>query len=167
MRTALDAPRSALNEHEVTFVDNIREHGWFDTYVFSNEGEASFSYTTGFWVTLGAPEIVVFSLDRIVAHDVLWDIFRDVRDGKQIKIGRYDADVFANGGAYFFPVARKFYPKFLGWSRWFYGNDEFPCLQLVWPDRQGNFLWQDGFEVQFRDDQPDLSEDSWVKALVH
>ena len=86
MRTALDAPLSALDEHERKFVANIRTHGWHDMRVAPDEEGPGFSYTTGFWLTLGVPEVIVFSLKP--AHDVLWDVFRDIKAGRQIVAGK-------------------------------------------------------------------------------
>ena len=166
MRTALDMPPRALDADESDFVTNIRTHGWFGTSVFADDEGPGFTYTTGFWVNLGFPEIILFSLTSETAHDVLWDVYRDVKSGRKITVGAYVASVFANGGAYFLPVAKQHYPDYLGWSRWFYGGDDFPCLQLVWGDTRDMFPWQAGFEDRFRNRQPDLSPEGWIKALA-
>src|SRR5262245_1598505 len=63
MRTALDALTSQLDQHEQDFVAKIREFGWFGTNVFEDAEGPGFSYTTGFWVSLGVPEVIVFSLN--------------------------------------------------------------------------------------------------------
>ncbi len=161
MLTALDTDDSALDEHERDFVAKIREHGWFRTSVLAEGEEAAFSYTTGLWTTLGHPEVIVFGLKSDTAHSVLWDIFRDVKDGKALSAGMRLPDVFGNTDAYLFKVATTHYPEYLGWNRWFYRGDDFPCLQLVWPDRNKVFPWQDGFQGEFRGVQPDLSVQGW------
>jgi hypothetical protein len=161
MRTALDAPLDALDDHEKDFVSNIREHGWFRTSVFAEDGHVGFSYTTGLWLTLGFPEIIVFSLKTETAHSILWDVFRDVKSGKRPPIGK-PTDIFANMDGVLFPVDHEHYAEHLGWSRWFYGGDDFPCLQLVWPDTRGVFPWQPGAEERFREDQPDLTTKGWA-----
>jgi hypothetical protein len=166
MATALDAPTSALDEHEQNFVAKIRAHGWFGTSVFPDEEGPGFTYTTGFWITLGLPEVILFSLKREIAHDVLWDVFRTAEERGPLPLGKYVANVFANGGAYFFPVGKQHYSDHLGWCRWFYGGNDFPCIQLVWGDTQELFPWQDGFEERFRVNQPDLSPDGWVRHLT-
>jgi hypothetical protein len=115
---------------------------------------------------LGFPEIILFSLQQQTAHDVLWDVFRDVKGGRKISPGANVPEVFGNGGAYFFPVGKQHYRDLLGWSRWFYGGDDFPCLQLVWADTKGVFPWQSGFEDRFKGDQPDLSAEGWIRLLT-
>ncbi|HYM17677.1 MAG TPA: DUF4262 domain-containing protein, partial [Micropepsaceae bacterium] len=166
MRTALDAPTNALDAHEQKFVSNIRKHGWCSTSVFPEDKSHGFTYTTGFWVTLGCPEVILFSLDGKKAHDILWDLFRDTKARGHIAVGKYVPDILANGGAYFFPVSTQRYPEYLGWSRWFYAGDDFPCLQLVWGDTRGVLPWQSDFEGRFENSQPDLSSEGWIKHLT-
>ena len=166
MRTALDAATSKLDRHEQDFVAKIREFGWFSTNVFEDNEGPGFSYTTGFWVNLGVPEVILFFPDSKIAHDVLWDFYRDTEKGRRLPTGVRAPDIFANVDAFLFPVGRQHYAEYLGWSRWFYGGDEFPCVQLVWPDREGRFPWQDGVEESFKKLQPDISPEGWVKALI-
>jgi Domain of unknown function (DUF4262) len=166
MLTALDARADALDSHEQDFVAQIREHGWFRTNVFADEERPGFSYTTGFWLTTGFPEIIVFSLKTETAHSILWDLFREVHSGKIPAIGRAVSDIFGNTNAALIPCAKKHYRDYLGWSRWFYAGDEFDCLQLVWPDKAGIFPWQPNFDEDFRNAQPDLTEAGWVAALA-
>ena len=166
MWTAMDSPIERLDAPEKVFIENIRNHGWFGTHVFSEGDSLAFSYTTGLWLREQAPELVVFSLDQNIAHQILCDIVNDLRNGKAFPRGAYVPDIFANGGAYFFPVAKRHYRLHFGWSRWFYDGDEFPCLQLVWPDREGRFPWQDGVAEGYRELQPDLTENGWLGALA-
>ncbi|WP_082765655.1 MULTISPECIES: DUF4262 domain-containing protein [unclassified Phenylobacterium] len=160
MQTALSAPENALDDGERAFVASIREHGWFRTSVLADDNQSGFSYTTGFWLTLGHPELIVFGLKSETTHAVLWDVFRDLKSGKRFPVRSRIADLFGNHQACLFPVDRANYPEHLGWSRWFYGGDEFPCLQLVWPDREGTFPWETGFDVMVGL-QPDISEGGW------
>jgi hypothetical protein len=158
MRTALDAPEDELDDHELKFVQAIREHGFFRTNVLADDKGPGFSFTTGFWVNLGQPELIVFGLDSQTAHNVLWDCYRDLKGGRILPVGERAAEVFGGGvDAWLRPVAAENYPDFLGWSRWFHGGDGFPCLQLFWPDQAGRFPWEDGVADSVRRAQPDLS----------
>jgi hypothetical protein len=165
MRTALDLPAEALNPSDQDFVAKVREFGWFNTRVFGDDAGPPFSYTTGFWLNVNQPEVIMFGLKRDLAHDVLWDLFRDFEKGQPLPDAASTDRVFGNLRAYAFPVAKRFYGEYLGRSRWFYGSDDFPCLQVVWPDRAGLFPWQEGFDPTFVDDQPDLTEHGWRAAL--
>lgn len=167
MLTALQAPEDRLDDGEKSFVEKIRQHGWTRTHVFSDDIGPGFSFTTGFWVNLQKPELIIFSLKDEIVHDVFWDLFRDGQGGKAIPMGVRTNDVFGNLPAYAFPVARRFYQEYLGWSGWFYaGSDKFPCLQIIWPDRSGIFPWEQGFDQAMVGDQPDLTEHGWLASLA-
>jgi len=161
MSTALDAPPGTLDRPEQAFVDAVREHGWFRTQVAADHEGPGFSFSTGFWTTTKQPDLLLFSMRSDIAHDVFWDLYRHAQQGQTLPIGRSTNEVFANLPAYLFPIAKRHYPDYVGWSRWFYGGDEFPCLQIVWPDREGVFPWQDGFDPAFVGDQIDLTEAGW------
>lgn len=165
MLTALDTSPDTLDEGEKSFVAQVKEHGWFRTGVLGDEEGPSFSFTTGFWVNANQPELIIFSLRGDIAHDVFWGLFRDAKSGLSLPIGKR-TNVFANLPACVFPVAKKHYRDLLGWSRWFYGGDDFPCLQVVWPDRAGAFPWEPEFDGQFAADQPDLTERGWANELT-
>lgn len=166
MLTVLDAPPDALDEAEQSFVSKVREHGWFRTGVFGDDEGPGFSFTTGFWVNANHPELIIFGTRDDIAHDVFWDLFRDAKSGQALPVGRRTDAVFANLSAYVFRVAKKHHRDFLGWSRWFYGGDDFPCLQIVWPDRVGKFPWEPDFDAEFKADQPDLTEGGWVNEIT-
>ena len=140
-----------------------RSIGFFTTSVGAGDGQPSFTYTTGFWLTLKAPEIITFALKG--GHDLAWNLFRDLKDGAVLPVGRPVANVLEDFSVYFFPMAERKYSGYLNWSRWFYNGTAFPCLQMVWPDKKGLFPWQDGFDEAFRGDQPDLTDNGWIASL--
>jgi hypothetical protein len=166
MHTALDAPPERLDADEKKFVAAIREHGWFRTQVSADDEGPGFSYTTGLCINAGHPELILFGLKGDIARDVLWDLFREAQAGFRLPSSTRTDRAFGNLPAYAFPVAKRHYPEYLGWSRWFYGGDDFGCLQLVWPDRAGLFPWEAGFDAALGDDQPDLSEAGWTAAVA-
>ncbi|MCA8277395.1 DUF4262 domain-containing protein [Burkholderia sp. AU30280] len=53
-------------------------------------------------------------------------------------------------------IEKTHYEAHLGWNRWFYGNDDFPCVQLLWPDRNGIFPWQPEADDALNAAQPRL-----------
>ena len=161
--TKLEAPLDSLDENDIKFLDNVRKHGWFRTSVFAENEKLGFSYSTGFWLSVSFPEIIVFSLKYEIAHQVLWDIFNDCKNGVPPPIGEVTDKIFGNGPAILLPISVEHYPEHLGWSGWFYGNNPFPCVQLVWGDRDDLFPWQSGFSNEFEGNQIDLSEGGWQR----
>ncbi len=161
MLTALDAPPEMLDQHEQNFVAKIREHGWFDMQVGADDDGPGFSYTTGFWLKFNFPELIVFALPPKTAHDAFWHIHREIETGNRLAIGERTDAIFEGLAAVLLPVAPQQYRSHLGWSRWFYGNDDFQCLQLVYPDATGHFPWSPGVSERERISQPDLTAGNW------
>ena len=119
MRTALDADPAQLDKHEQHFVEQIRNHGWFGTHVAYDDKGPGFSYTTGFWLKLKFPELILFSLGQKVAHDTFWRMYHKLEAGRNYPIGEPTEDVFQNSAAVLLPVSPQQYRPYLGWSRWF------------------------------------------------
>jgi len=161
MFTALDAPPDRLDKHEQNFVEQIRNHGWFDMHVMPDGDKPGFSYTTGFWLKFRFPEVILFAMRRETAHDTLWTIYHELNAGRRLPVGEPTGEIFRNASAVLLPVSLQHYRSHLGWSRWFYGNDEFECLQLVYPDPSGHFPWSTETSNDFRAAQPDLTEGNW------
>jgi hypothetical protein len=44
------------------------------------------------------------------------------------------------------------------------GGNDFPPVQMVWPDREGRFPWDSEFDAGFKDNQPDLSVLGWDRV---
>jgi hypothetical protein len=164
--TALDADPAELDEHEQNFVEKIRTYGWFGMHVGGDEAGPRFSYTTGFWLKFAFPEIIVFGLRREVAQDTFWYMYRELEAGKLFEIGIRESNIFQNVPAVLLPVSAQHYRAHLGWSRWFYGHDEFQCLQLVYPDVNGQFPWE-GVPDSVRAAPPDLTTSNWSGLRYH
>jgi hypothetical protein len=161
MFTALDAPDDALDENERKFVRNIREYGWFNNRILPEDDLPGFNFTTGFQVTIGKPELIVFDLPQETAHSILWECFRRMKEGLILEAGKPYDEFLERFAVHFQPVDKAHYYEHLGWSRWFYGNDDFDCWQMIWPDKAGLFPWQAGYEERFLTLQPDLSSGNW------
>lgn len=166
MNTALDVPPEGLDDAEALFVAKIRDHGWFKTEVLPDDEGSGFSYTTGFCVSAKHPDFIIFGLKSDIARDVLWDLYRDAKAGHRLPTSVLTDQAFGNFPAYAFPVAKRYHADYLGWSRWFYGGDDFECLQLVWPDGAGVFPWQQGFDAALRNVQPDLTDIGWASTVA-
>jgi hypothetical protein len=164
--TALDVDPSKLDKHEQHVVANIREHGWFAHHIGADNEGPGFCYTTGFWLKFGYPELIVFSLRSQTAHNTFWHIYHELEAGWRIPAGAETGEIFRNIPAVLLPVAQRHYRDHLDWSRWFYGNDKFECLQLVYPDRDGHFPWSADASADSRTAQPDLTEGNWFGRYV-
>jgi hypothetical protein len=166
LRNRLDSPGDALDEAELNFVKGIATHGWMQTHALDEDDKPGFSFTTGFQASIGHPEIICFKIDRKVANEIFWLLYHCARNGKPVPRGVRTAGVLPNDDAYVFPVAKRHFAAYFGWSRWFYRGDDFECLQIVWPDEAGVFPWEEGFDVKYANAQIDLTEEGWAAAAA-
>jgi hypothetical protein len=160
--TRLDTPLDELDDAERNFVDGIRQHGWMQTQALDEGDKPGFCFTTGFEASIGHPEILAFKIDRKVANEIFWVLYRCAQNGKPVPRAVRTGGILPKDDAYVFPVARRHYSNYLGWSRWFYRGDDFECLQVVWPDEAGVFPWEDGFDSKYANAQVDLTERGWA-----
>jgi hypothetical protein len=157
--TVLADPVQGLSEYEQELISQVREYGWRSTHVFDPDGGApAFTYTTGFWLTLGYPEVIVFDFPGDLAHDVLGQMFREIRRGRVLPTAEPVEGILSGENIQLLPARPETAAEYLLSSKWFYKDNAFPCLQLVWPDHSGMFPWEDGFDPRLADLQPDLRE---------
>jgi Domain of unknown function (DUF4262) len=130
-------------------------------HVMPDDKGPGFSYTTGFWLKFSFPEVILFSMSKETAQDTFWHIYRELEAGRRLPVGEPTGEIFENAAAVLLPVSPEQYQSYLGWSRWFYGSDNFECLQLVFPDRGGEFPWTPGSPADFQAAQPDLTAGNW------
>lgn len=139
MKTALDIDAASLNEHEKSFVEQIRMHGWFGTHVFEDANGPGFSYTTGFWRRFAFPELILFPLPNAVSHEIFWNFFHDLEEQKLIRENEPISGIFDGFDVVLKKVRTEHFPAYFGWSQWFYRGDNFEAIQLFFPDKAGRF----------------------------
>ncbi len=160
--TALDAPADKLDDQEKNFVAQVREHGWFRTSVFEDDEGPGFSYTTGFWRGQEAPEIIVFSLNAQLAHDVLWDLYPRRCGGRAVSDRTEVVERLREHRSRLPACRQALVPRVSGLgSLASSGGDDWPCVQLVWPDAFGKFPWEAGYEERFANSQPNSTGQHW------
>jgi len=74
----------------------------------------------------------------------------DIKQGKVFKAGKFDDGVLDGFLCYFGKVRKEKYRNYVGWDLWFYGNDEFPLLQCIYPSVRGIFPWDHDFPEDTR-----------------
>jgi hypothetical protein len=153
----------AKTDYERDILQNIEKHGWFCTCVFDPEGkDPGFAYSVGFTKTLGCPEFIVFGLGSQLMHSMLWEVFRQIRDGKMPYDGQRWSGVLDDHDC----ISRAVHPSnmvrdYLNSAMWFWGYDNpkgpLPAMQLFWPARDSDlFPWDDACPQDVRDSQVPL-----------
>jgi hypothetical protein len=156
-----------LDEADEKVLKDVENNGWH-VIVVSDEGrEPGWGFSVGLYYTFRHPEVVIFGLPREVKYAVINTIGENVRIGKRYQSGIEAADILSNEVPCFFQTVEKsWYEHFLGYARWFYENDSFPVLQCFWPDKQGNYPWDQSFNAKLFERQPLLFHVDPVRARV-
>jgi hypothetical protein len=131
-------------------LDDIEQFGCHILHITAEGELPPFSYTLGIQRTSGAPELIVVGLKRPIAHFVLNEYNRRVREGEHFTDGQLAGGFLEGFDCLFREVDRENYREYLGWDVWLYGGDDFNTLQLVYPNTSGVWPWQSEADQRFR-----------------
>jgi hypothetical protein len=90
-------------------------------------------------------------------------IINNIRDraaaGRTYVAGEICDDLLVESRICFVEVPLQTYGEYLGAAIWFYEKSPrpFPCLQMVWSDREGRFPWHTEYDKRLKGYQPLLS----------
>ena len=147
--------------------EDVEKFGWHMVMI-QGKGRPGFLFTIGLWKTYKQPEILLFapSEDPSGMAGRLSAVVKRVIAGESLKNGTIAQKAFGDYDGEARDVLRQWYPSFLGTAGAFYGNFDFPAVQLYWPDKAKLFPWQSGFNPQLFQHQPILYQDNLVLANV-
>ncbi|PHS36366.1 MAG: hypothetical protein COA91_12265 [Robiginitomaculum sp.] len=153
----------SYTDYEHKLFSMVDEHGWQCTYVFDSEGkQPDFAYSVGFTKSLNAPEFIVFGLPKNIMNHIIWEVFRQVKNGATPVDGMRWHGLLESFDCIIRKARHKdLYTEFTISANWFWretgntGNPE--VYQIVWPGaQQGLFPWDDGCAQDVIDSQPHL-----------
>jgi hypothetical protein len=137
-----------LDAGERRVVEIVDRVGWMVQHVYPVEGNSDpewFSYTVGLGITLAWPELICFGLDHEVMGKMLNNAVYELKDKGIVPCSGLELDeVLELSTVKFETFPKKFFLAYLGWAIWFSAYrgmkpQQFACLQLTWPDKQGFF----------------------------
>ena len=148
------------DEYEAKAIADINQHGVHILNVFDPEGEDSkFNYSVGLWHSYKHPEILIYGLDAGISTQLINDIAEKCRNGDPMPAnGMVSSDYVQSFHVQFVEVPKSEYKEHFGWARWLYQGNEFPVLQMVFPDKDGNWPWSDKTTDDFKWFQPVLGK---------
>ena len=141
-------------EAERQIISDVEKYG-FHVAQFHGDGYSpSFAYTIGLFKTYGYPELICFGLNLDLLHSVLWS-GKELLDKQPVPdqnigypdfLGDYDVRLLT--------VDKGWYKDYFGYGYWFNKTWDFPVLQIVWPDKQALYPWEEGFNPNWKWGQP-------------
>lgn len=131
--------------------------GWSGISVFATPDEPiiPFTYSIGFWRNHQQPEVIIFGLDSRNAHGLLWTVWDKISEGWEIPIGEPVEGMLQEGYPVIFEsVVPDRVDDYFGAALGYYDHHFFPAVQLVWPDKEKNFPWDEGWDEEMSKHQP-------------
>ena len=143
---------------QIKIRETIATHGVFIQGVFPTEESQGvpFAYSVGIPTTVpGAAELIVLGLDPEMGAEIINSVMDRLKEGETLADGQQVEGLIERFALTFRAVARQHYDGYVGAAQIYHqSRNEWPLLQIVWPDTKGRFPWQEGFEERFRDKQP-------------
>jgi hypothetical protein len=119
---------------------DVAAQGWSWIWVFDPDGERPpFAYSIGFGSSFDHPEVIVAGLPEETSESVLSSVQAMLAEGVTYGDGDTSGDILEGFDVQFREIPQDLLISSLAQASVFYGDRPFAALQLVWPDRDGNF----------------------------
>ena len=146
-----------MDERDQKILGDIEQFGCSVMHISAEGDLPPFSYSVGITMTSRAPEIVVVGLKRELAHYVVNEYNRRVREGEKFVAGNRYTGFIGGFDVLFVSVDHTHYREYFGYNLWLYKGSNFEVLQLVFPNTSGVWPWEKEADDWFRSWQPMLS----------
>lgn len=133
---------------------DVKEYGWSVCLFEEDSATPAFAYTIGLWKNFKHSEVISFGLSLDTLHAILNDVGEWARNGKTVELGVNNYEVLERLPVQFRQVDHGNIPDYFGYGRWFYEYQDFPVIQLIWPDRDSNYPWDNGYDARYKFSQP-------------
>ena len=146
--------------------EDIAKYGCSVMHVFDPEDELPpFAYSIGIQQETGAPEVVVIGLKQPMAHFVVNEYNKRIREGESFEVGQFYSGFLEGFDIYIGAVSKSVYDDYFGQDIDFYGGREFAVVQVVYPTTKGIWPWTEGAPESFKQWQPLLALEGEHRAL--
>jgi hypothetical protein len=125
--------------------ENIRRHGYHSTFVFASK-RPSFCYSTGIYKNFGIPEIFISSLPQNLSHGLIENYVNKFKQSESIPMDRRIDDLTDRFPVYLIDVSTDKLADWILSSIRFYKNQDYRYLQLIYPDTEGRFPNDIGYD---------------------
>lgn len=154
-RTSVAEAWTRVDPHERFIHEAIERYGWSVQLIRGDEQGPAFAYTIGLFKSFGAPELIIFGLREEVMQAALNTVADAAKAGEKLGPRQRRSDVLEGVEVELREVRSKAaYRNYLGYARWFYRGDDFPVLQVVYPDIEGRFPGTAGVSPTLAEQQP-------------
>jgi hypothetical protein len=152
------------SESKKAILEDIEKYGCHLALLEADSYLPAFVYSIGLFKKFGHPEVICFGLRTDVMASILNIACDLIKSGKTLAPDQLYSEFLEGYQVQFIPVDKNYYSNYVGYGGWFYGNTfDFPLLQLVWPDKEKRFPWDQGFNSNWKFSQPLLDRSTDFK----
>lgn len=145
-----------LTPAERQVLDDVEENGVHVVNVPETAGCPEHSYSVGLWHSFEQPEVIVFGLPSEIASELIEAIADEAAEGVEFATNSRHDGLLQAYAVRFEAVPPRCHATHLPLACWAHETEQFPVLQIVWPDKHGRWPWEEGVREGFRDAQPVL-----------
>jgi hypothetical protein len=143
------------SEERKIILSNIEQFGCHLVAVDADNYMPGFVYSIGLYQKYGHPEIICFGLNPEVAAGIINHAHDLIKNRNPVVCNQPYSGYLEGFEVQFIEVDKAYYPNYFGYGAWFYDlSTDFPALQLVWPDKQNFFPWEEYFNPDWKFNQP-------------
>jgi hypothetical protein len=126
-------------------VDNIKKYGYHSTFVFADK-TPSFCYSTGIYKSFGLPEIFISSLPQNLSHGLIENYVNKFKNTDSVPLDTRIDDLTDRFPIYLIEVQTDKLTDFVLSSIRFYKDEDYKYVQLIYPDTEGHFPNDKGYD---------------------
>lgn len=150
-------------ETESKILEDIQKFGCHFGLIEADNYLPGFAYSIGLYETYGHPEIICFGLNSSLLGSLLNTAHDLIKNSQRLTTNTFYTDFLEGFDIQFLEINKEYYSDYLGYAMWFNKGMDFPALQLVWPDKQNNYPWQEDFNLNWKFKQPILDRNTDFK----
>ncbi|WP_221090505.1 DUF4262 domain-containing protein [Deinococcus aquaedulcis] len=118
---------------------DVRACGWHVVMVPEDAEGPALAYTVGLTQTFRHPELILFGLPLPTMQAILNLAAALIREGQRFPAGTHSKQLLEQTEVRFEQVNARHHDEFLGMARRSTGKVPFAALQIIWPNRAGQF----------------------------
>ncbi len=147
-----------LSDGDKKVFSDIEKYGLHVIYVLEDDEGPGFGFSIGLYKNYGHPEIIIIGLKQELTHSIINDIGAYVKDGKKYESLNYYDGLIKGFECYFVDIDKSNYYQYMGYANWYYGDNDFPVVQCIYPTIKGIYPWQKEWPENIKDLQPLLGQ---------
>jgi len=114
-----------------------------------------FSYSTGIFQKLKAPELLIIGLGGKLGTSLINHYGREILDGNAtFTAGNFYSGFLEGFDVYMMEPDERATKEYAIWADWYYERMPFPILQGVWPSTKGVWPWEEAASASLKESQP-------------